>query len=205
MVYSFQLIYDEIIDILDLKYITTKRTGYSLNPAICEITDINTTLKYILPDSVKLNVTIDDNRLKSNLKINQTLMLTKISFFSSILGFVQSCSGPLVDVDCFYQLIPGTYKNDRPNNIMRVEKVHLKCDCIYGSIVNGVRDPILDSFALSSLPGHKIYIEPKIELFKKVIKSVLSLITFYSEDDDHKPVDFNNETISCTCQPSKIY
>ena len=29
-----QLTYDEIIDILDLGYIPTKRTGYSLNPDI---------------------------------------------------------------------------------------------------------------------------------------------------------------------------
>ena len=34
MVYRFQLTYDEIMDILDLKYIPTKRTGYSLNPGI---------------------------------------------------------------------------------------------------------------------------------------------------------------------------
>ena len=35
-------------------------------------------------------------------------------------------------------------------------------------------------------------------------KSVLSLETFYSEDDDHKPVDFHNKTISLTCQLIKI-
>ena len=69
-----QLTYDEIMDILDLKYIPTKRTGYSLNPGIYEIVDLNNTLKHILPDNVKVNVTIDDIRLKSNLKINQTLL-----------------------------------------------------------------------------------------------------------------------------------
>ena len=31
-------------------------------------------------------------------------------------------------------------------------------------------------------------------------KSVLSHITFYLEDDDHKAVDFNGEAISFTCQ-----
>ena len=87
MVYRFQLTYDEIIDILDLKCIPTKRTGYSLNPGIYRITDINTTLKCILPDNVKVSVTIDDIRLKSNLKINQTLIFTRRSFFYTILGF----------------------------------------------------------------------------------------------------------------------
>ena len=35
-------------------------------------------------------------------------------------------------------------------------------------------------------------------------KSVLSHITFYFEDDDYKPVDFHNETMSFTCQLFKI-
>ena len=35
---------------------------------------------------------------------------------------------------------------------------------------------------------------------KKINKSVLSHVNFYFEDDDHKHVDFNGETISFTCQ-----
>ena len=204
MVYRLQLSYDEIIDILDLKYIPTKRTGYSLNPGVYEVEDLNNTLKHILPDNVKVNITIDGIRLKSNLRINQTLLFSKKSFFYTILGFTQSRSYPLDDIDGFYQLIAGSYKSDRPINITGIDKIHLKCDCIQGSIINGIREPILYSFALSSPPGHKIYKEPRIKLFKKVNKSVLSHITFYFEDDDHKAVDFNNETISFTCQLIKI-
>ena len=88
-------------------------------------------------------------------------------------------------------MISGSYKSDRPINITGIDKIHLKCDCIQGSIVNGVREPILYSFALSSPPGHKIYKEPRVKLFKKINKSVLSHITFYFEDDDYKPVDFH--------------
>ena len=204
LVYRTQLTYDEIIDVLDLKYIPTKRTGYSLNPGIYEVIDLNDVLKYFLPDNVKVNVTIDDIRLKSNLKINQTLIFTEKAFFYTILGFTQSRSYPLDDIDGFYQLIAGSYKNDKPINITGIDKIHLKCDRIQGSIVNGIREPILYSFALSSPPGHKIYKEPKVKLFKKINKSVLSHITFYFEDDDYKPVDFHGETISFTCQLIEI-
>ena len=76
-----RLSYDEIMDILDLKYIPTKGTGYSLNPGISEVVDLNNTLNHILPDNVKVNITIDDIRLKSILKINQTLLFTEKSFF----------------------------------------------------------------------------------------------------------------------------
>ena len=157
LVYRMQLTYDEIIDVLDLKYISTKRIGYSLNPGIYEIVDINNILKHILPNNVKVNITLDDIRLKSNLKINQTLIFTEKSFFHTILGFTQSRSYPLDDIDGFYQNIAGSYKSDRPINITGIDKNHLKCDCVQGSIVNGKREPILFSFALSCPPGHKIY------------------------------------------------
>ena len=204
LVYRMRLSYDEIMNILDLKYIPTKRTGYSLNPGIYEVNDLNNTLKHILPDNVEVNITIDDIGLKSNLKINQTLIFTKRSFFYTILGFTQSRSYPLDDIDSHYQIIAGSYEGNKPINIISIDKIHLKCDCIQGSIVNGVREPILYSFALSSPPGHKIYKEPRVKLFKKINKSILSHITFYFEDDDHKPVDFNGETISFTCQLIKI-
>ena len=152
-----------------------------------------------------VNITIDDIRLKSNLKINQTLIFTEKSFFYTILAFTQSRSYPLDDIDGFYQLIAGSYKSDKPINITGIDKIHLKCDCIQGSIVNGIREPILYSFALSSPPRHKIYKELRIKLFKKKVnQSVLSHITFYFEDDDHKPVDFHAETSSFTCQLIKI-
>ena len=101
-------------------------------------------------------------------------------------------------------MIAGSYKSDKPNNITGIDKIHLKCDCIQGSIVNGKREPILFSFVLSSPPGYKIYKEPGVKLFKKINKSVLSYITLYFEDDDYKPVAFHNETISFTCQLIKI-
>ena len=204
LVYRMRLSYDEIMDILDLKYIPTKRTGYSLNPGIYEVVDLNNALKHILPNNVKINITIDDIRLKSNLKINQTLIFTERSFFYTILGFTQSRSYPLDDIDSHYQIIAGSYKSDRPINITGIDKIHLKCDCIQGSIVNGIREPVLYSFALSSPPGYKMFKEPRIKLFKKVNKSVLSHITFYFEDDDYKAIDFHNETISFTCQLIKI-
>ena len=92
-----QLSYDEVMDILDMKYIPTKRTGYSLAPGIYEVIDLNNAVKYSLPDNVKVNITIDDIRLKSNLKINQTSIFTEKSFFYTILGFTQSRSYPLDD------------------------------------------------------------------------------------------------------------
>ena len=120
--------YVEIIDILDLKYIPTKTTGCSLNPSVYEVVDLNNTLKHIIPDSVKINITIDDIRIKSKLKTNQTLIFTEKSFFYTILGFTRSRSYPLDDIDGFYQLIPGSYKSNKRINFTGIDKIHLKCD-----------------------------------------------------------------------------
>ena len=204
MVSKFQLTYDEIIDILDLKYIPTKRMGYSIEPNIYNVVDLNKTLKNVLPNNVKINVVIDEKKYKTNLKTNQTLIFTNKSFFYTILGFTHSHYYPLDDIDGFYQLIAGSYKSDKPINITGIDKVHLKCNVVDGSIVNDVRETILYSFALDQPPGHKIYKEPKVKLFKKLNKSVLCHITFYFEDDDYKPVDFNNEIVLFTCQLFKI-
>ena len=101
-------------------------------------------------------------------------------------------------------MIGGSNKSDKPINNTGIDKIHSKSDCIQGSIVNGIREPILYRFAPSSPPGHKLYKELRIKLFKKINKSVLSHLTFYFEDDDHKPADFNGKTIYFTCQLVKI-
>ena len=101
-------------------------------------------------------------------------------------------------------MIAGSYKSERPISIIGKDKILSKCACFNGSIVNGNRGPILYSFVLSSPPGHKIYKELRVKLSKKTIKPVFSHITFYLEDDDHKPVLFNGETMSFSCQLIKI-
>ena len=62
LVYRMQLTYDEIINILDLKYIPTKRMGYSIEPNIYNVVDLNKTLKNILPNNIKINVSIDERK-----------------------------------------------------------------------------------------------------------------------------------------------
>ena len=88
MVYRYRLTYDEFMGVLDLKENPTTRIGNSLNPEIHDLTDINKTLNYILHDNVKVSNKIDDIRLKSKLKINQTLIFTK----NSLLYTFRVCS-----------------------------------------------------------------------------------------------------------------
>ena len=71
---------------------------------------------------MKVNITIDDVRLKSNLKTNQTLIFNKKFFYYTVLGFTRSQSYPLDDIDGFYQLMAGSYKSDKTINITGIDK-----------------------------------------------------------------------------------
>ena len=78
----------------------------------------------------------------------------------------------------------------------------MKCDCIDGSIQDGVRQPILYSFLLDKPAGYKVFCEHETMHYKK--RSVLITITFYLEDDNNKEVDFNQRTMTFTLQMIKI-
>ena len=80
----------------------------------------------------------------------------------------------------------------------------MKCDCIDGSIQNGLRQPILFTFVLDKPSGYKVFCEPETKHYKKMNKSVLNTITFYLEDDNNEELDFNQDTLSFTLQMIKI-
>ena len=116
------------------------------------------------------------------------------SFFSTILGFT-----PGWDYKHYNQ-----YLSQNIVNLSNTIKIHLKSDCIDGSIQDGVRQPILFSFVLDKPAGYKVFSEPETIYYKKINKSVLNTITFYLEDDINKEVDFNGETLTFTLQMIKI-
>ena len=60
-----------------------------------------------------------------------------------MLVFNKSHSGALSDTKGFIRKKSGTFKNEKPVNFTRIDKYPSKCDCINGSIVNGIREPIL--------------------------------------------------------------
>ena len=87
-----------------------------------ERVDINKTPEFILPDKMKLSITIDDKRIKSNLKIDQILIFTEKSFFFTGLGVTQSHSYPLNDINGFYQLIAGSYESSNQSTFQDLIK-----------------------------------------------------------------------------------
>ena len=112
------------------------------------------------------------------------------SFFSTVLGFT-----PGWDYKPY-----NKYSSQKVVNLGSTDKTHLKCDVLDGSVVNGLRQPILYSFVLDKKPGYKVFSEPETIHYKKINNSVLNTITFYLEDDKNEEVDFNREILTFTLQ-----
>ena len=92
-------------------------------------------------------------------------------------------------------------KKNRDLSLMN--KFHLKCDCIDGSVLNGVRQSLIYSFVLNQPSGYKVFCEPETIHNNKIKKSVLNTITCYLEDNHNKEVNFNGETLTFTLQMIK--
>ena len=99
---------------------------------------------------IGFNIQADTISMKSILSSSNHIVFN--SELNNLLGFTKTR----------YQA--GTHTSEKPVMITTTDKVHLKCDCVDGSIVNGIREQISFSFNLSAPPGYKIIKEPNIIL-----------------------------------------
>ena len=167
-------------------------------PGAYELIDINNAIQQELINSCS-------SRLDSDFKINieaDTISMKSVLTTSYSIYFNSELNTLLRFTNKGYTA--GTHISEKPVMITTTDKVHLKCDCVDGSIVNGIREQILFSFNLSAPPGYKIIKEPNIILYKKINKTRLDSIQFFLEDSNHNPVDFNGETLTFTIQIIKI-
>ena len=194
------LVLDDVKLVLD-EY-TSSFITYELDPGIYTFKDISEALFNILqseypgPSNVS-DIELDDITRKTNLVVNNGIIAIRFdekSFFSTIFGFT-----PAWDYKHYIK-----YISQKLVNLGSTYKIHLKCDCIDGSVVNGLRQPILYSFLLDKLPGYKVFSEPETIHYKKINKSVLNTITFFLESDNNEIIDFNQETLTFTLQMIKI-
>ena len=175
---------------------------YKLEPGIYTFKDISKALFKILqseypgPSNV-IDIDNNDITMKTEMVVKSGIIAIRFdekSFFSTILGFT-----PGWDYKHY-----NKYISQKIVNLSNTNKIHLKCDAINVSVVNGLRQPILYSFVLDKLPGYKVFSEPETIHYKKINKSVLNTVTFYLEDDNNDEVDFNGETLTFTLQMIKI-
>ena len=197
---QIDLVEDDIKLVLD-EYNSNFIT-YELEPGIYTFKDISEALfnifqsEYLVPSNT-IVIEYDDIKMKTKLEVEAGIIAIRFdekSFFSTILCF---------NAGWDYKHY-NKYISQKIVNLGSTNKIHLKCDIIDGSIVDGFRQPILYSFVLDKKPGYKVFCEPLTIHYKKINKSVLNTITFYLEDDNNKEVNFNGEILTFTILMVKI-
>ena len=141
---------------------------YELEPRIYTFKDISEALFNIIqfeypgPSNV-IDIDYDDITMKTKLDLKAGIIAIRFdekSFFSTILGFTAGWD---------YKHY-NKYISQKIVSLSITNKIHLKCDCIDGSVVNGLRQPILYSFVLDKKPGYKVFSEPETIHYKKLNK-----------------------------------
>ena len=111
-------------------------------------------------DFNKIIIKIDDITRKTKLVVRAGIIVIGFdeqSFFNTILGFTASWD---------YKHY-NKYFSQKIVNLSSTNKIHLKCDVIDGSVVDGARQPIIYSFVLDKLPGYTVFSEPETIHYKK--------------------------------------
>ena len=194
------LIEDDIKSVLD-EYISSFIT-YELQPGIYTFKDISQALFNILQfeypgPSNAIDIECDNITMKTKFVVKSGIIAKRFdekSFFCNVLGYTSGW-----DYKHYNKYFSQNFLNLDSTN-----KIHLKCDVIDGSVVNGSRQPILYSFVLDKKPGYKVFSEPETRHYKKINKTVLNIITIYLEDENNEEVNFNGETLTFTLQTIKI-
>ena len=138
---------------------------YELQPGIYIFKEIQEALFNILQPQYDLFnnsvvIEFDANTKKTRLVVRPGIIVRRFgekSFFSTILGF-----NPLWDYKHYNE-----YISQKIVNLSSANKIHLKSDVIDGSVVNGLRQPILYSFVLDKPPGFKVFSEPETTHLKE--------------------------------------
>ena len=150
---------------------------YKITPGIYTFKDLSEALFNILqleyPEAnSEIVIEFDDITRKTKLIVRSGIIAKRFdekSIFNTVLGFT-----PGWDYKHYNQ-----YTSQKIVNIRSTSKIHLKCDCIHGSIQNGLRQPFLFSFIFDEPAVYKVFCEPETIHYKKMNKSVLNTVTFF--------------------------
>ena len=118
-----------------------------------------------------LQIEYDDISMKTGLILTRfvgtfcTLRFDERSFFKTFLGFAPYCD--YKPTNLIHADSPGVYTSEKIQNFSTIDKIHMKCDVIDGSAVNGLKQPRLFSFVLDKPSGYKQFCEPETIQYKK--------------------------------------
>ena len=111
-----------------------------ISPGVYELTKINIEIKQNFKDIPLVNINIEADTIARTLTLSTTYPMIFNSESNERPGFTSKMYSR------------GSHRSEKPVMITSKDNDHLKCDCVDGSSVNGIREQIF-SFSLNAHPG----------------------------------------------------
>ena len=146
---------------------------YEIVPGFCSNQDISEAVRTMGDHEGTLKTEYDDINIKTKLIStcfggNCGMLRFDERFFSgTLLGFTPFWY--YTPSNAVRAGSPGVNFDKKILNLSTIDENHLKCDVIDGSVVNGIRKPILFSFVLDKPSGYKVFCKPETRNIKKRI------------------------------------
>ena len=83
-------------------------------------------------------------------------------------------------------------------NILSVNSILIHCDMISGSMVDGVKSPVIYNYSPNVMPGSKIVGDPVKPIYLPVSKDVINELNIWVTDQDNRLLDLQGEKIVLT-------
>ena len=138
---------------LILKQYNSHFITYELTPGIYTIQDISDAVHSFSGHNEIIEIEYNDISMKTKIILKYisgkmfflgTLRFDERSFFHTLLGFTSYWDYKSTNAN--HAVSPGVLISDKVLNLNTIDKIHLKCDIINGSIQVGLRQPILFQF-----------------------------------------------------------
>ena len=83
-------------------------------------------------------------------------------------------------------------------NILSVNSILIHCDMISGSMVDGVKSPVIYNYSPNVMPGSKIVGDPVKPIYLPVSKDVINELNIWVTDQENRLLDLQGEKIVLT-------
>ena len=90
------------------------------------------------------------------------------------------------------------YISEKIVNILSVNSILVHCDMISGSMVDGVKSPVIFNYSPNVMPGSKIVGDPVKPIYLPVSKDVINELNIWVSDQDNRLLDLQGEKIVLT-------
>ena len=179
---------DESNNIIKYKYQGTMHE-IEIPVGAYELAEIN---EYIQSKLVKPKIfefLPNENTLKCNIRLNEHglyLYFDHERSMKQLLGFR----------DHVYLTSLGDHEGPYIVKILKVNQIHVNCNIIEGSYLNGSKAPILYSFFPNVSPGYKVVETPNENIYLPVSQTYIESIRVWLTNQDGEPINLRDEVLS---------